>query len=184
MRASLLAAVAFATLASTAYADPITYAGPSATNIDSGLEQDYSFTVDAPGNIGSLAVSIDVGTPYADDVTFSLSHLGTTVVFYNGYGDTGDSTIIATFSDTATTSAPYDGTTDGTFLPASPLAVFDGLAVAGTYTLSTIDHVVPGDGTPLLSSSITINAVPEPGTVGLMLVGLLGLGMLRRNARI
>ncbi|UAK24031.1 PEPxxWA-CTERM sorting domain-containing protein [Sphingomonas nostoxanthinifaciens] len=168
-----------------AQASTTVYDGPRAANIDGASTQNFNFDVTDDGLIDSLSIFIQTGGPYADDLTLSLSHLGTTVTFFAGKGDTSGSSINATFSDDATVAAPTTGSVSGIVLPGSPLSAFKGLAVAGTYTLSTVDHVVPGDGTSLVKSAVTITtaAVPEPASWALMLVGFGAAGTAMRSRR-
>jgi subtilisin-like proprotein convertase family protein len=164
-----------------AYATPVTYTGPSNGYIDTSSATFTSFNIATSGLISALNVFVNIGSAYADDVTFSLMHNGITALLYSGHGDSYSSVINATFSDSATSSAPYNGSAIGTFSPAQALSAFIGQELSGTWTLKTQDFIVAGDGTPLLAWSISAETVPEPGTVALLALGLLGFAVTRRK---
>jgi subtilisin-like proprotein convertase family protein len=168
-------AAVIATATPVAYATAFTYNGAAASDVDTNPATNVTLTVPDSGVISDLTLFVNLGQPYADDVSIFLSHDGTLVEIYLGMGDTNSSVIDATFDDAAGSSYPANGSAVGTFLPYQSLSAFDGLDINGDWRLQLLDNVVPGDGTPLVAWSISgdaDSAVPEPSSMGFVAAGL------------
>jgi subtilisin-like proprotein convertase family protein len=168
-------AAAIATTTPFVSATSFSYSGPAASNVDTNPATDVTLTVPDSGLITDLTLFVNLGQPYADDVSIFLSHDGTLVEVYLGIGDTNSSVIDATFDDAAGTSYPANGSAVGTFLPFQSLSAFDGLDINGDWQLQLQDNVIQGDGTPLVAWSISGDVdseVPEPSSMGLVAAGL------------
>jgi subtilisin-like proprotein convertase family protein len=154
-------------------------AGSSQNDVDTNPATIINLNVPTTGTITDLNLSINLSTPYADDIDISLIHGATNVLVYDGVGDTLASFINATFDDEAVSNHPVNGTVDGTFKPSNALSAFDGQELSGVWQLSLQDTIFADDGTDLVSWSIqgeaNTAAVPfefSP-TLGLLLVGSL-----------
>lgn len=185
-------ALAISGFSVAASAATMTYNGSAANDVDTMSPTLLTLNVGDTGLLTNLSVYVNIGQYFADDITLSLIHDGITVKLYDGHGDSPYSTIDATFSDSASSSAPYNDSAIGVFLPVQSLSAFYGTNIFGAWTLQLQDFVVPGDETPLYGWSITTTSgplpspavgVPEPGMLALFGIGLLGLGLARRRTR-
>ena len=91
----------------------VTYSGPPNGSVDTAAATDISFSISDTGTIQNIDVYVSIDLLFADDVTIWLKHNTTTVQLYAGHGDTWESAINATFSDSASSSAPYSGSVGG-----------------------------------------------------------------------
>lgn len=185
-------ALAIASFSVAAGAATMTYNGSAANSVDTWAPTQLTLNVGDSGLLTNLSVYVNIGQYYADDITLSLIHDGITVKLYDGHGDSPYSVIDATFSDSASSGAPYNDSAIGLFLPVQSLSAFFGTDIFGAWTLELQDFIVPGDQTPLYGWGITTTSgllpsptvgVPEPGMLALFGIGLLGLGLARRRSR-
>jgi len=162
---------------------PFFEAGPSATDIDlPGAGKSVSFVVTTTGSIKDLNFSVQSNGPFSSNIDIYLTHDGTTVHVFDATTDSG-SMVNATFDDeSAGGFAPKSGNVVGSFKPDNPLSAFDGMELAGTWTATFIDNIVPFDGDDLQKWSISGTATPEPGSLALVALGA-GLLILRRRRR-
>lgn len=186
-------ALAIASISVAANAATMTYNGTPTGYADTALPTNLTLNVGDTGLLTNLSVFLSTGSFYADNITFSLIHDGITVKLYDGQGDTFDAAINATFTDSATSAAPFAGSANGIFLPVDSLSAFNGTNIFGEWILQVQDFMVPGDQTPLFGWGITTTSiplpaapgvsVPEPGVLVLFGIGLLGLALTRRRNR-
>jgi subtilisin-like proprotein convertase family protein len=106
----------------------------------------------------ACARSLNVTHTYVGDLRFALTHLdtGTTVVFINrptgGSGGCSSDDIAATLADEATLPVQNECSAtppaiNGTFIPNSALAAFDGEDLSGTWRLNAADLAALDVGT-------------------------------------
>lgn len=124
----------------------------------------------------------NVSHSWNEDLVISISHAGTTAVLSNRNGGSGGADYISTlFDDDALMSitsgiayAPYTGS----FAPEELLSAFNGMDIFGDWLLTVTDMEI-GDTGAINSWGIRAVSVPEPTSMILLSLGLLGLGARR-----
>lgn len=158
----------------------------------SGLITDVNLTVDFSKCGGSATMegctSNLSGFTFNREIVFWLVHLSNTANIVDEFtfsGQSGAARVTQTYDDEAGTAVGGNSLQNGTFSPVGLLSLFDGLDSAGIWTFGFQDTV---GSDPLVVHSWTLNittadatAVPEPGTLALFGLGLLGLGVTRRR---
>lgn len=171
-----------------AYASPFLIAGPAANDVDTSPATVVSLISAQAGTILDLNVSINISAGHSEDFDVSLRHLdtGTTVLLYDGtHFPPHAGNFNVTLDDESagaviTTGAAGGGDLAGNFKPLNLLSAFDGESLLGTWQLIVLDDVFAGEGDDLVSWSIS-GAVPEPGTLAILGLGLAGLAASRRR---
>ncbi len=194
-------ALVLATFAATTQAGVFSIAGAAGMLADAnpvGLPNTISLTTAETGIIADLNVSIElVPGPNAflgndlpwDDLDILISHNGVTVSLHESQTSAGPNSDVlfdVTFDDEAGTTlvdlifaAPFPPLPNalGSFAPdgGGALSDFDGMSLAGTWDLTFIENCC-SEETILNSWSISgMTAVPAPGGLMLLVIGLIGL---------
>lgn len=186
----------------SASATLVTVNGPAAYNVDTVSPTLVTLFSPNTGTIFDLDLFLDLDAACCGyDDTVILSHLdtGTSVTIWFDSTNSGNQSFgdvrNATFDDEALTAfvnAPYGSNSfdilPGTYSPAGMLSAFDGENIFGNWQLSIQNTgCCPNEGDDLLAWSITadiMNPIPEPTTMLLLSIGLMGIaGRVRRKNR-
>jgi hypothetical protein len=159
------------------------YIGSGASNVDSATTTLVSFSVLDNMLIDDLNVYVELSGGYTGNNDLWLSHLGTQVQLFSSPGT--DSFAVGNMEsmfDDEASALPSGANKIGTFKAVDLLSSFDGLSLAGTWTLSIQDNTIyPGEGDQLVTWSIsgTTIPVPEPSTLAIFALGIMGLASRR-----
>ena len=155
----LLVVVGMGLLPGIASAGSHTYqSGPIAVPIPDNTTVFHDIVVPDSGSIGDLNVSVTLNHTWTGDLIVAVTHVdtGTQVILANRACGSVDN-MSAVFDDSATAAVGTICPLFGTFRPGTPLSVFNGELMGGTWRLTVQDAALLDTGT-LTGWSLTFGA--------------------------
>lgn len=163
--------------------------GTRSFSLGAGLISDVNIAIsfakcDDPSIGASGTGCIGQGFSFNNEIVFSLTKGATTVNLVNEgtySGQTpGAGRVTVTFDDEAATTVGGAAVIGGLFKPVGALSAFDGQDALGNWTL-LIQDTVGADRLDYFTSTLSVTTVPEPGTVALAGLALVGLVVARKR---
>lgn len=186
------AAVLFTLGLSGAGATTITYAsGDTPVAIPDVSSASSTITVSGAGRVLDIDALLDITHTYDNDLVLTLSHGGASVVLSYRNGGAGGADYTNTLFDDSAASAIDAGYAEapytGSYRPQESLSVFNGMDIAGAWTLTAADMEAGDTGTidnwSLIADVADAANVPEPASLALCGGALLAMGGARRRRK-
>lgn len=175
----LKSAVAGLVLSISGFANAgLIYSGPGAINVDTNPATTVSFSVLDHGWIQDLNVAVNITGGHMEDFIVSIEHNGFEAQlnpFLTGHRDLFN----VIFDDESLNVISAGGNLVGNYQSFEQLSVFDGIDIFGDWTLTILDSYIPDEGNTLVSWSIEVETVPEPSTLAIFALGIMGLAARR-----
>lgn len=156
------------------------YIGATGINVDTNPGSTFDLIITDSFLIDSLVVEIELsGSVFWTDLDLFLSNGFTTVQLLNSIDNDASGLFDVSFDDLSPTNLPSTGSAVGSYSPLNALSAFNGQSIAGTWTLTIVDDYVPGENNSLVSFNLKATEVPEPSTLAIFGLALIGLASRR-----
>ena len=154
------------------------YEGPTGNDVDTNPPSEFGFEIFDNYIISDLNIQVelfDSGLLFWTDLDITISNGSTTVILATAQNNDSYGLFNITFDDEALNTLPTTGDSVGSYKAFESLSAFDGQNIAGTWTLSILDDYFSDENNNLVSYKIIATTVPEPSTLAVFALGIMGL---------